>query len=446
MSLIKSKKIFSDSILRKILHTGIFKVLISTGGIFLSFIIGNFYGYKILGDYFIFQLSALTISIVLSLGIGESLVSLVSKEKDGRKLYFFIFIFIIFCIVIYFPLIQETIKFLYDTIPNNYSIVKNNRLLFSLATTAILINSIIIGYMRGRGEAVVSIFLENGLASIICIIVIFIERSFSSFSISLIEIYTYSNLITCSFGLIYFFCTFNSVNYIHGFHGFHGFQRIIKSSFHFYIMLLCSLVTSTILSLYLGMKLEQVAIAQFRVIQQLGLLITSSILVANIAIPSYISMFHEANNYKAIEMYAVKLSLLSTLLSIPFVLVCVVIPDRVMSFFGVLSNEKASFSVVLFSLVQLVNVSFGITLTIAKMCNLEGLFSRIVVVSNILGLLSALLFIPYLGVLGAVISQTIIIFTQNITSVCLILKKRNISTTFFIRRRQHEDKVIDDKA
>jgi len=119
--------------------------------------------------------------------------------------------------------------------------------------------------------------------------------------------------------------------------------------------------------------------------------------------------------------------LLGLLLSSPMLLICVLVPEFVMSFFG---DEFADASALLriIALAQLINVATGSVAFLLNMTGNERLMRNIAIISNVIGLGSFVVLIHLWSALGAAISLAIILVCQNLTAVVFVWRKLGIWT------------------
>ncbi len=425
------KSIKNNKILSLIFFTFLAKLLVSFGGILLSFMMGNMYGLNTLGEFFIFQIAVITVGVILSLGMNETIVLFSSRyNKEVNVARFIIYsMFVSFLLML---VVSGIFLFLDEKhLPNNYSIVINNRVYFIACTLSCIVNTLLSGFMKGVKKPAYAVLLENGAVSIICIIIILLKKYIiSGYGLNVAQLYCYSTWIVTIVGLINFSRNIDSSlrKPTSG-----ELKDYFRKNWSFYSIVLCGLISTSVISLYIGYRLETKDVAIFRLIQQVCVLISFSLIVLNAVMPSQISSLFKDKSTLNIENLAIKTSTYATIISFPIYMSCVFFPTELIGIFGKDIDFHPSLLIILAS-AQLFNVSTGSVASILKMCGHEMTLNKILIFSSVMGVLLLVILTPWYGLFGAIVSSASMLFIQNALSLYIVKLKLGISTTFYIRR------------
>ena len=111
----------------------------------------------------------------------------------------------------------------------------------------------------------------------------------------------------------------------------------------------------------------------------------------------------------------------------PFVLLCVLIPEWLLSWFGPEFRSGAT-ALVILALGQFVNVATGSVATLLAMTHNETAIRNAHFVSVIVNLAAALVLIPTLGILGAAAASAIALALANLLLAVAVRKRLGIRT------------------
>jgi len=146
-------------------------------------------------------------------------------------------------------------------------------------------------------------------------------------------------------------------------------------------------------------------------------LLTRFLLLANsaVAAPRFAAL-HAANDNEGVARLAVRSTLLTTVSSVPLLLVFVVFPERILSLFGPQFEAGAQVLIIL-TIGQFVNAATGPVGYLLNMSGLHRIEGRIAVVGALMtaGLCFAL--IPFWGLVGAAAANAIATATCNLLRV-----------------------------
>jgi len=420
-----------NRLFKLLLSTFLAKVFVSFGGILLSIAIGNLYGAEVLGSFFIFQLSAITVGIVVSLGMNETLVLFCSKNKNKVRIssFFNLSIFLSFSLLSIFSLLFVLYDF--SDFPESYNVIFNNKHYFIISTFFCTFNLLLAGFMRGIKRPAYSVLLENGAVSILCIVFLLLSKYILKQNILDIALmYCLASFAVSFIG----FLNFTKENKVYLRQPYSKEVRyFLKTNNYFFIMVVCGLVSTSIISLYLGYTLDNESVALFRVIQQLAMLISFSIVILNSAMPAHISSLFEEKSLKRIEILSILTSKRATFISLPIYIVSTLYCVEIMRLFNVEISGNTYLFIIL-ATAQLFNVSTGSVASVLKMCGFEVALSKVIILTNVICLTLLFVLTPMLGILGAVIASSSILILQNAASVYLVKSKLGISAAFYIRK------------
>ncbi|HCE2152448.1 TPA: oligosaccharide flippase family protein [Vibrio parahaemolyticus] len=425
------KKLKENSLVKLLMSTFLAKVCISFGGILLSVVISNFYGINTLGEFFIFQMTVITFSVVLSLGMSETLVLFTSRYNSNINVsqYFIYSAFVSISLLLILSILFIYLDFSWFSI--NYSVIFDNKIYYIFSSLSCLINILLSGFMKGIKKPAYAVLLENGAVSISCVIIILLSRFlYVDSQLNIAIIYCYSTWLVTIVG---FWNFRESKNLELRKPNDKEVRLFFNKNWSFYSMVLCGLVSTSIISLYIGYVLTPEDVAIFRIMQQICVLISFSLIILNAVMPAYISGLFKEKSMISIEKYSVETSKYATIISLPIYFICILYPREIISLFGSDVNFNYYFFIML-ATAQLFNVSTGSVASVLKMCGYEKELNNIVIFTSVISIIILFIITPDYGLLGAIIASSSVLILQNSASLYMAKAKLGISTAFYIRK------------
>ena len=156
-------------------------------------------------------------------------------------------------------------------------------------------------------------------------------------------------------------------------------------------------------------------VAQLTIALRISMLVSFPLLVANAIYSPLFAKNHNDRNHKTLKEVAQQASALSLAVASPILLVCIIVPEQLMSFFGESYKDGAPLLFVLI-IGQTVNVSCGSVGQLLMMCGKERTFRNLTIISGTISILLATSLTPIFGILGAAIATSASISILNITA------------------------------
>lgn len=195
----------------------------------------------------------------------------------------------------------------------------------------------------------------------------------------------------------------------------------------FFAMHLASFMQQVLGVLIAGWLLSSAELGLFKSSQQIGMLIAFILIVINAIFPPRFAAMHHKGDMVALGRLARLGALVAIVLASPVLLVCLVVPEWVLGWFGEGFGAGAALLRVI-ALAQLVNVATGAIGFLLSMTGHEALMRNIALTCSAMGLLAFFVLIPLLGALGAALAQAFVLIVQNLTALVFVWLKLGIWT------------------
>lgn len=204
-------------------------------------------------------------------------------------------------------------------------------------------------------------------------------------------------------------------------------RDLLKSSIPLFWMNCLQLVTQCASTLMLGAWRSSSEVGIFGVANRTAVL-TSFVLIAvnSIAAPKFAALYREGN-LGGLERTARHSATLMALFAGPLLLVMLIAPTWILSFFGPAFREGATVLRIL-ALGQFVNVITGSVGYVLMMSGHETTMRNVVGVCAVVNLALNILLIPTWGILGAAVATSAGISIQNLIGAVLVRRKLGIMT------------------
>lgn len=204
-------------------------------------------------------------------------------------------------------------------------------------------------------------------------------------------------------------------------------KGFMRTSRDFLITNMARLMQSVLGVMTAGFVLNSAELGYFKSAQQVAVLISFVLVVINAVFPPRFAALYHRGEMSELAKLARQGVVLGTLIATPFLLVCLVWPSWVLSWFGEgFSAAENLLRVIAIS--QLVNVMTGSVGFLLNMTGHEKLMRNISLLSNFVGLL-AFATLPYLfGAIGAAFALSIIMVLQNVLAMFFVWRRLGIWT------------------
>jgi len=224
-----------------------------------------------------------------------------------------------------------------------------------------------------------------------------------------------SSFITSIVSLFFFFRVFSFFKFTN------KLLEFLKSSFPFFVILLCSQLSQWSSQFLLGYFKDDATVALFSSSQRIGMLISLFLVSINfIVAPRFADLYFKKQYQDLLQVFK-KSALFVSLITMPLVIGVAFYAEYVLSIFG---DEYVDSSFVLRVLCvgQIVNVLTGSVAILLNMTGNESLVRNVSLMGACLSLVSGFLLIPEFGLLGAAISTAFTISVVNVVNLCFVVR------------------------
>jgi O-antigen/teichoic acid export membrane protein len=296
----------------------------------------------------------------------------------------------------------------------------------SLAIPAFSIAFVFAGFMKGIRRPATASLLENGCIELVAAGVFVFLRVVSDHGISdagwAMGIAAWFVLAQGIWQLWRWFC----------FQKFEKGEVVSRHEFSasgraFFVIGLAQFMQQTVSVMIAGSLLSSTDLGLFRASARAALLINFILIVINAVIPARFATLYHQGDRAGLNVLARKGTLLGIVLASPIMLVCVVVPQMVLSLFGHDFVQGANLLRII-AIAQMVNVATGSVSFLLNMTGHERLMRNISITTNLIGLLSFVALIPIFGVYGAAAALTLVLILQNLTALVFVWRKLGIWT------------------
>jgi O-antigen/teichoic acid export membrane protein len=210
-----------------------------------------------------------------------------------------------------------------------------------------------------------------------------------------------------------------------------SYKEIISVSLPMTISFLALLIMQSIDVIMLKIYYEYNIVAYYGVIMRVSFLISIVLMSINAIISPLISKLFYSEKKTDLILLMNKSIKLNFLLTSPLILLLLIFPKFVLSFFGD-SYQASSVVLIIILLGQIINVFSGSVGVYLNMTGRQRIFQKILLVTLGVNIVLNLTLIPFYGMIGAAISTSISLIVWNLTGVFYIYKNDKI--LLFINR------------
>lgn len=204
-------------------------------------------------------------------------------------------------------------------------------------------------------------------------------------------------------------------------------SQFMTTSRAFFITNLANFSQSVLGVMIAGLLLTSGELGLFKSSQQTAMLIGFILIVINAIFPPRFALLYHQGKTQALGRLARQGAMIGAVVAAPLLIVCLLFPAWVLSWFGPGFQEGAPLLRII-AIAQLVNVSTGSVGFLLNMTGNEKLMRNIAIICNALGLLGFFIFIPFFGALGAAIALAFFLVVQNLTAMVYVWKRLGIWT------------------
>ena len=192
-----------------------------------------------------------------------------------------------------------------------------------------------------------------------------------------------------------------------------------NSANEFFVMGLASFVQASASVLIAGFFLDSLSLGYLRASQQIASIIGMVLIVVNsVYPPKYAQLFYDGRILD-VQSLAKQSCTVGLLVATPLFLVCLFFPEFVVCLLDDSFRDAAPLLIIL-AVAQFVNVATGSVGFLLNMAGREKTMRKIVLFSNLLGIVLLLILTPIFGVLGATVAIACLVVVQNLVALCAV--------------------------
>jgi O-antigen/teichoic acid export membrane protein len=299
--------------------------------------------------------------------------------------------------------------------PELTSVLKN----MSPAIVGIALFSILAATFQGMRRIISSVFILNISVNILLIAFLTINTATSAELVS--RYYSVATFVTLFFSLsMYYFLKDNSIRKI-------DWRPLFRSSLPLWIVVLMNQLVLWTGLLIAGIWASEEQIAQLAIAQRVATLASFILVAVNMVVAPRFAHMYKEQKYEELQKLAVLSVKLITLIAFPLLLIMLIFPHYILSFFGQGFAGGAIYLQIL-AIGQFINIVTGSVDYLLSMSGHERDLRNITLVSGTLVLVLSLIFVPFYGALGAAVATAIAFSTQNLLAVFWVKKRLGFNT------------------
>jgi O-antigen/teichoic acid export membrane protein len=284
----------------------------------------------------------------------------------------------------------------------------------SPAIMGVALFSIVAMAFQGMKRIISSVFILNISINILLVFALLLVTTTSAARVG--QYYSMASFITLVLGIaLYYRYKDDSNNKV-------AWRTLFTSSLPLWVVVLMGQLVLWMGQLTAGIWASEEQIAQLAIAQRVAML-TSFILVAvnMVVAPRF------AQKHKELQNLAVLSVKLITLIAFPLLLIMLIFPDYILSFFGQGFAGGAIYLQIL-AIGQFINVITGSVGYLLSMSGHEKDLRNTTLVSGVLVLVLCVVLVPLIGALGGAIATAIAVATQNLLAVFWVKKRLGFNT------------------
>ncbi|MCP5018543.1 MAG: hypothetical protein GY938_25175 [Ketobacter sp.] len=202
------------------------------------------------------------------------------------------------------------------------------------------------------------------------------------------------------------------------------FQQV---SISFFVMGMAAFMQSVLSIMIAGKFLGSVELGLFKSAQQIAVSVAFVLMVINAIYPPRFAALYHKGAQASLAKAARSAALLGLVLSSPFLLVCLLVPEWILGLLGD-DFDSAALLLRILALAQLVNVATGSVGFLLGMTGYERVMRNIALLCSGIGLLGFFVLTPWLGALGAALALAFVLVAQNVAATVAVWIKLGIWT------------------
>lgn len=204
-------------------------------------------------------------------------------------------------------------------------------------------------------------------------------------------------------------------------------QRLWASCFPIAVMILAEETVRWSGQIAAGIWISADEYAALAVAQRVANLIKLVSIAVNLVIAPQFAALYQQNKLPELRLLALRATRMMSFCALPLVLLLLICPEWIMSWFGDDYRQGAT-ALIILSIGQFVGVVSGSVTYLLTMSGHEKDMRNVVLLSCPIAICSAFLLTPALGVTGAAIATTLAVISQNLLAVRMVKHRLGFNT------------------
>ncbi len=419
---------------KALVRTFLAKAVAALGALALVAVVGRLYGPGGVGIFALAQSILLSAGIMARRGMDNALMRYVGRDIGssrvgsylywavGRSLWVSVPLFLLLIVL------REPVEHFF-TMPGLAEVLLGIGMAIPFYTLALLLT----GFFKGIRKPATGAFLENGSISLVTgALILIVGYVFPDQGQKLVYLgwaYAVAAVVVTLQGAI------QAALWLRKHRAASGAAQLDVSrkdefrvtSQAFFIMGLAAFMQSALSVMIAGKFLGSEELGLFKSAQQIAISVGFVLMVINAIFPPRFAALYHQGKMDSLERLARNGALLGIVLAAPFLLICLLLPEWVLSLLGD-GFEPAALLLQIIVLAQLVNVATGSVGFLLTMTGNERYMRNIALFCSSVGLLGFLMLTPWLGALGAALALAFVLVAQNLAAMCFVWLKLGIWT------------------
>jgi O-antigen/teichoic acid export membrane protein len=391
----------------------------------LSVVIGQYYGVKDAGIFFISLSLIMVLAAFSRCGLDNTVLRFIGAEKSQneslnrshsimKKSLVVTVVASVISTILLIVLSESLAVKVFDK-PELTKVIKN----LAPSILGIAISTIIAMYYQGKGKVVKSVFLVNISSNLILILILTfiedlqLEQAAFAFSMGSLIIATLSSLI----------CMLSNRSESKSI----TWSELLSSCAPLWIVVVMGQLTLWSGQFIAGVWVSTEEIAQLAAAQRISMLTSFVLMAVNLVVaPKFSNLYHNNKNQE-LESLAKKSVRLMLVIAFPVLLLMILFPSNLLNIYGPGFSDGAVLLQIL-CLGQFINVLTGSVGFLLSMSGHEKDLRNAVLFSGPIAIIICLLLVPIYGVVGSAVATALAISCQNLVAAFWVKKRLGFNT------------------
>ncbi len=419
---------------KALVRTFLAKAVAALGALALVAVVGRLYGPEGVGVFALAQSILLSAGIIARRGMDNALMRFVGRDTGSSRVRSYLYwavgrgLWVSAPLSLLLIVLRKPVEHFF-AMPGLAEVLLGIGMAVPFYTLAFLLT----GFFKGIRKPATGAFLENGSISLVTgVLVLAVSYVFPDQGQKLVYLgwsYAVAAIVVALQGALQALLWLRRHRAVSGVTQLDASQKgeFRVTSQAFFIMGLAVFMQSALSIMIAGKFLGSEELGLFKSAQQIAISVGFVLMVINAIFPPRFAALYHQGKMESLGRLARNGALLGIVLAAPFLLICMLLPEWVLSLLGE-GFEPAALLLQIIVLAQLVNVATGSVGFLLTMTGNERYMRNIALICSSLGLLGFFMLTPWLGALGAALALAFVMVAQNLTAMCFVWLKLGIWT------------------